>query len=297
MGMPRLWKQDSQRQNGEAGAFNCLLSGLSTISGRYNTTMEGPTVFATQQMLQPFKGKKIKGASGNTVLGTEQFVNKQIKDIYSWGKHLVFQFDHFALRVHFMLAGTYEGEVDGKMIYGDYKKTRDMKLQFDFDNGFFAMYSCNLKLHPNTSNLKEAYDFTTDVMADEWDEEAAYKKVLKKQNAEISDVLLDQKIFTGVGNKIRNEELFNKKIPPMQLVKDIEEPTLRKLVHDVVKLSRQFYEWRKIDELNNGMHWKIYKKKICPVCGGEVKHAYTGKQKRSSYWCPVCQPQTSLGLF
>lgn len=250
--------------------------------------MEGPTVYITQQLLQPFVGKKIKNVSGNTAIDTQLFLDKEIKDIFSWGKHLVFQFDTFALRVHFMILGTYEGLVNGEEILGDYPKTRDMKLRFDFDNGYFAMYSCNLKIEP-TSNHKETYDYTTDVMSSAYDEGAAYEKVMKKSNAEISDVLLDQKIFTGVGNKIRNEILFTSNILPMRKVKDIDPFTLQELVKSTHALCHQFYEWRQKGELNNGMHWNIYKKKVCPVCNGPVTHAYTGKQQRSSYFCEHCQ--------
>jgi endonuclease-8 len=252
--------------------------------------MEGPTVYRTAQQLQPFKGKKIIKVGGNTSAEFQaQFLNMTVQDIFCWGKHLVFQFDDFALRVHFMILGTYEGDVDGTMIYGDYKKTKDLKLQFDFPNGWFAMYSCNLKFHPDEPNLKRIYDYTTDVMAKEWDSEAALAKVQKKANAEISDALLDQKIFTGVGNKIRNEVLFTHKLLPTHLVKDIDLFELRSLVEDTHALCWQFLEWRDKDQLNTGEHWKIYKKKVCPVCGGKVTHAYTGKNPRSSYFCEHCQ--------
>lgn len=251
--------------------------------------MEGPTVYATTMQLQPFKGKKIIKVGGNTLLDQNMFLNQEVKDIFCWGKHLCFQFESFALRVHFMIAGTYEGNVAGTMINGDYKKTKDLKMQFDFPNGFFAMYSNTFKLHENEPNLRRIYDYTTDVMSKQWDAEAALAKIQKKPNAQISDVLLDQKIFTGVGNKIRNEVLFTKKLLPTHLVKDIDIFELRQLVDDTHDLSWQFYKWREKDELNNGMHWKIYKKKECTVCGGKITHAYTGKNPRSSYFCEHCQ--------
>lgn len=251
--------------------------------------MEGPTVYITQQLLQPFNGKTITRVTGNAAIDFNLFLHKQVTDIFSWGKHLVFQFDTYALRVHFMILGTYEGEVEGEQILGDYPKTHDMKLRFEFENGYFAMYSCTLKLE-QTNNLKATYDYTTDVMSKKWDEQAAYQKVMKKKGEfEISDVILDQKIFTGVGNKIRNEVLFNARILPTRKLKDIDMFTLQQLVHDTHELSHQFYRWRKKNELNSGEHWNIYRKKVCPVCGGTVTHAYTGKMNRSSYFCTTCQ--------
>ncbi len=251
--------------------------------------MEGPTVFATAEQLQPFSGKKIIAVGGNTAIDHQLFLNKTINEIFCWGKHLVFQFDDFALRVHFMILGTYEGVVDGLEIKGDYPKTRDLKLKFEFENGFFTMYSCNLRIE-KTDNLKETYDYSTDVMSPKYDEQAAYEKIMKKKGTfEISDVLLDQKIFTGVGNKIRNEVLFTKKILPTRKLQDIDPITLQDLVSATHDLSHQFYDWREKGELNTGEHWHIYKKKVCPVCGGTVTHAYTGKMNRSSYFCTHCQ--------
>lgn len=252
--------------------------------------MEGPTVYTIKQELQPFVGKKINNVSGySKAIDNQIFLNQRIKDIFSWGKHLVFQFDDFALRVHFMLLGTYESEVEGKKFSGDYPKTPYLTLKFDFDNGHMDMYSSALKLHPDTKDLKSTYDFTVDVMSEQYDEEAAFKLMQKKPEAEISDILLDQKIFSGVGNKIRNEVLFMNKILPTRKIKDIDLKTLRQLVKDNHALSWQFYEWRKVGELNNGQHWKIYRKKVCSVCGGKITHAYTGKTKRSSYFCTTCQ--------
>lgn len=247
--------------------------------------MEGPTVYMAKNQLQPFIGRKVKAVSGSAAIDTHIFRYKEIKDIFSWGKHLVFQFDDFALRVHFMLIGTFEAEIDGTMCKGDYPKTNNLTLKFDFDNGFIDMYSANVKFHHNTSNLKKEYDFSVDIMSDKWDESAAFEKVMKKSEADISDVLLDQKIFSGVGNKMRNEVLFNFRIMPTRKVKDIDVITLRELVKATHDIGWQFYDWRMKDELNTGEHWNVYKKKICPVCGGKITHAYTGKQKRSSYFC------------
>ena len=50
-----------------------------------------------------------------------------------------------------------------------------------------------------------AYDFATDVMSDSWDPAAALRRMRGFPREEIADVLLDQTIFAGVGNIIKNE--------------------------------------------------------------------------------------------
>ena len=69
--------------------------------------MEGPSLVLAKEQLRPFKGKTVLAVSGNTKIGKERFVGQKVRDIFSWGKHLVFQFDGVALRFHFMLFGTF----------------------------------------------------------------------------------------------------------------------------------------------------------------------------------------------
>ena len=59
--------------------------------------MEGPSLYLAAEWLSPFVGKVILGVEGNTRIGKEKLKEKKIIDIFSWGKHLVFQFDNFAI--------------------------------------------------------------------------------------------------------------------------------------------------------------------------------------------------------
>jgi endonuclease-8 len=249
--------------------------------------MEGPSLYLAQQHLQPFKGKKVNAVSGNTkTVDAQIFLYKEIKDIYSWGKHLVFQFDTVALRVHFLMFGSFEANVNGVSVTGDYKRTKEPRLSFEFDNGDIKMFNCSLKVH-ETDNLKASYDFSIDVMSKEWDSKKALKQVLEYPEEEISDVLLDQTIFSGVGNIIRNEALFIERTLPTRKVKEIPKARLKAIVEEAHDYSWKFYEWRKVFQLKK--HFQIYRKSTCPICGGKVTRTQTGKRKRMSSFCEHCQ--------
>ena len=75
--------------------------------------MEGPSLHLAAEQLQPFAGQRIERVSGNSRIGIERLAGQTVKEIFAWGKHLVFQFDMFALRVHFMLWGTFAATVEG----------------------------------------------------------------------------------------------------------------------------------------------------------------------------------------
>lgn len=248
--------------------------------------MEGPSLFLAAEQLRDFTGKKIKLVSGNTTIGKERFLHKEVLDIFSWGKHLVFQFDDVAFRVHFMLFGTFEATVDGVSVTGDYKRAREPRLALTFPNGEIKMFNCSIKVF-ETPDLKSTYDFSIDIMSLQWDSEKALRSVQTHPEEQIDDVLLDQELFAGVGNIIKNEVLSMSRINPKTQVKKLSTEQLKKLIEITHVFSHQFYVWRKAFVLRK--HLTMYQKSVCPLCGGDIIREETGKRKRWSYYCPHCQ--------
>lgn len=253
--------------------------------------MEGPSILLAAENLRPFVGKKVLEVRGNTKIGKERLLGKKVTDIFSWGKVLLFQFDTFALKIHFLLFGNYEATVNGKSVTGDYKRFRSERLYMRFKNGEIKIFTSSVKFL-ETSHARDEYDFSVDVLSDKWDEKAALKKVLSSPKEEIADVLLDQTIFSGVGNIIKNEILFLSRVHPETKIKDLPKKKVKELISLTRSFSRQFYEWKKIFELKK--HLLIYRKTICPACGGKVFRKFTGRRHRWSFICPVDQPFTIL---
>lgn len=249
--------------------------------------MEGPSLFLAAEWLAPLIGKTILAVEGNTKIGKERLHGKRVLDIFSWGKHLVFQFDDFAMRVHFMLFGSFEATIKGNKVTGDYpKKKLNPRLALFFKDAEIILYSCSLK-YLETPHAKSLYDFSTDIMSSSWDSRKAVKTVKNYQEDEIADVLLDQRIFSGVGNIIKNEVLFLVKRNPTTLVSDMSNFLLKKIVKSTHEFSFQFYEWRKQFVLKK--HYRIYRKSLCPLCGEKINRKKTGKRARISFFCPKCQ--------
>lgn len=249
--------------------------------------MEGPSLFLAAEQLAPFIGKTILSVDGNTKIGKDRFLNQKVLDIFSWGKHLVFQFETFALRVHFMLFGSFQAVVNGIKVTGDYAREKpNPRLVLTFENGQIVMYSCSLRFIEE-AHAKLSYDFSRDTMSEQWDASSALKKVKKHPRSQIGDVLLNQDIFAGVGNIIKNEVLFLTKIQPERLIEETSNYKLSKIVRTVREFVFQFYEWRKQFVLRK--HYRIYKKKKCTKCEHAVVKKHTGQGKRVSYICTVCQ--------
>lgn len=248
--------------------------------------MEGPSLFLAQEQLSPFKGKTILEVSGNSKIGIDRLKDQKVEDLFAWGKHLVFQFEDFAIRIHFLLFGTFEAEVNGVWVTGDYHRTKEPRLSLTFKNGVFKVYNGSIKVIED-KNIRQSYDFSIDIMSDNWNPQKAFNQLKSFPEEQIADVLLDQTVFSGVGNMIKNEVLSIVKVNPKTLVKDISDETLKNLIQVTKDFSWQFYLWRKEFQLRNNL--KVHRKSVCPHCGEKLVREKTGKRQRWSYYCPHCQ--------
>src|SRR5687767_723033 len=248
--------------------------------------MEGPSLHLAAEQLQPFSGRPIARVSGNSKIGIERLAGLEVREIFAWGKHLVFQFDTFALRVHFMLWGTFAATVEGQSVTGDYRRSGPPRLVLLFPNGEITIWAASVKFVED-ANAKAAYDFSADVMSDEWDARAALAKLRTFPRAEIADVLLDQAIFAGVGNIIKNEVLFRTRVSPFAKISAISDRKLRAIVADARVFSFRFLELRRVFALRKNL--EIYRKSTCPRCGGKIERRVHGQRARRSFFCRKCQ--------
>jgi endonuclease-8 len=159
---------------------------------------------------------------------------KKIIDFKSWGKHFLICFKGFTLRIHFMLFGSYR-----------INDTKDAvpRLSLIFTNGELNFYACSVKLIGD--DLDEIYDWTADVMSDSWDEKAARKKLKTHPDMLVCDALLNQHIFAGVGNIIKNEVLFRIRVHPGSRVGALPTRKLSELIKEARIYSFQFMEGKR----------------------------------------------------
>ena len=238
---------------------------------------EGPILVILKQKLQKFKGKKVTEAKGYAKnIKPEILIGKKLTDIKTWGKHLLLCFPDFTVRVHLMLFGSY--------LIDDEKKS-NASLSITFSNGEVNFYISSIAVIDRP--LDEVYDWSADVMSDDWDTDKAIEKLKTKPKVLICDALLDQKIFSGVGNIIRNEALFRARLHPENKIGDIPDKKLKELINQTVKYSFDFLEWKQINQLTR--HFEAYEKETCPRDHIPFKKADLGKTKRHTYYCDVCE--------
>ena len=249
--------------------------------------MEGPSIYLAAEQLQPFVGRRILRVSGNSRIGIDRLNHRVVRDVFAWGKQLVVQFDTFALRVHFLLWGTFAATVRGTSVTGDYRRTGPPRLVLAFTNGEITMWSASLRFL-DTARARDLYDFSADVLSPTWNPRAALQKTRRHPDAEIADVLLDQNIFAGVGNIIKNEVLYRTRTSPFTRVRDLAPRHLRTIVEDARVFSFRFLELRRAFALRKNL--EVYGRSVCASCGGKVNRKVHGTRERRSFFCRTCQP-------
>lgn len=237
---------------------------------------EGPSlVIAREEMLQ-FKGKKVLAVTGNSKMEKERMVNRKLLDIRTWGKHLLLCFDRFTIRIHFLMFGKY-------LI----NETKDAvpRLSLQFSKGQLNLYTCAAKIIEEP--LDDIYDWGADVMSEEWDPKSARKKLKAIPKTLVTDALLDQTIFSGVGNIIKNEVLYRIKVHPKTEVGNLPPRKLTQMINEARQYSFDFLEWKK--EYTLRKHWLAHTKKTCSRDGEKIVKEYLGKTQRRTFFCNSCQ--------
>lgn len=237
---------------------------------------EGPSLIIAKEEMVPFIGKKIIAVSGNTKTDKERILNKKLSDIKTWGKHLLFCFGGFSVRIHFLMFGKYLVNA---------RRKGEARLSMRFKNGEINLYTCSVKFIEEP--LDEIYDWAADVLSDVWNPKAAKKKLKAVPNMLVTDALLDQNIFAGVGNIIKNEVLYRIKVHPKSKVGDLPTKQLNALIKEARNYSFDFLKWKK--EYTLRKHWLAHTKKICERDGDKIVKEYLGKTQRRTFFCNSCQ--------
>lgn len=237
---------------------------------------EGPSLIIAKDEMMSFIGKKVMKISGNSKIDQKRLLHKKLIDIKTWGKHLLFCFDHFTIRIHFLMFGKY--------LINDTKDVTP-RLSIQFAKGHINLYTCAVKMIEEP--LDEIYDWKADVLSDAWDPKAARKKLIAMPDALVADVLLDQNIFSGVGNIIKNEVLYRIKVHPKSKIGAIPAQKISELLKQSRKYSFDFLQWKKDFTLRS--HWLAHTKKICLRDGNHISKEYIGKTQRRTFFCNSCQ--------
>ena len=231
---------------------------------------EGPSILHLKNKLLPFKGRIVKKAGGYGKMQAGWIIHKKLLDILTWGKHILFVFSNGTVKVHLGLFG--------EILVNERKKVnRSFFLEFATGeiNGYVVRAS---KLD---KPLAEIYDWRIDILSPAFNP-AHVKNLLKQQTTKtIDDVLMNQDIFSGVGNKIRNEALYRAAIHPQSITGKIPAAQISILIKEVVKYAKLFYKELQKTGVNHS--FQVYQQEHA-ADGSEVTMKILRESKRKIYF-------------
>ncbi|HZD46483.1 MAG TPA: DNA-formamidopyrimidine glycosylase family protein [Acidobacteriaceae bacterium] len=145
-----------------------------------------------------------------------------------------------------------------------------------------------------------------DLLCAEFAVDEAKARLLAHGDQEIANVLLNQRVMAGLGNVYKSEVLFACGVHPFRLVRTLTPAE----VECILDRAQRFLEANVKSGADGGMVtytglrrttraadpgarlW-VYRRqgKECRRCGAAILMRRQGTGARSTYWCPVCQPE------
>lgn len=230
---------------------------------------------------------------------TNKLVGKTLIDIKRQGKYLIFIFDDIALISHLRMEGKYFIKDQNDDV------AKHEHIIFNFTDGSSLRYHDVRKF--GTMDLRELDDiYTTNPIKklgyepfDKGMTIAYLKGKLHKKEVAVKTCLLDQTIFTGLGNIYVDEVLFLSKLNPELKASKLLENDYKNIIANSISVLNKAIELggttirsytsslgvtgRFQNELN--VHTK--KGEPCPVCSATIEKIRVGG--RGTYYCPKCQ--------
>lgn len=108
--------------------------------------------------------------------------------------------------------------------------------------------------------------------------------------AAIGDVLLDQRLAAGIGNVYKCEALFACGIDPFAPLSAVA-PATRRTLYETAAAQLQANLGRpRRATAGDGLAVYGRDRQGCRVCGTGIRTRVAGRQGRTTWWCPQCQP-------
>ena len=237
---------------------------------------EGPSIVILREAAAIFAGQTIRRAEGNAKIDMSRLPGQRVLALRSFGKQTLIELPGLAVRIHLLMFGSYRI---------DERKQAAPRLSLGFDNGELNFYSCSVRLLEG--DLDALYDWRADIMSDRWDPALARKKLRALPDTLVCDALLDQNVFAGVGNIIKNEVLYRIRVHPLSGIGALPPRKLRELVEQARQYSFEFLAWKKANVLRK--HWLVHNQSRCPRHDIPLQRAHLGKTNRRSFFCERCQ--------
>jgi endonuclease-8 len=248
---------------------------------------EGDTILRTARRLDAGLGGETVAVSApnprGRATGVERLDGRRLDRVDSHGKNLLLRFGDLVLHSHLGMNGSWHVYPRG----GSWRKPRRSAWAVLAGETREAVQfgGPTLRLLPATRLGRDPQlaRLGPDVLAPDFDPEAAIRLLRGDPARTLGNALLDQTLVAGIGNIFKSEACFAARLDPWQPVGELGDADL----HAVLRSARELM----LEAVASGRHtYAVYKgRRPCPSCGGRISARGQGDANRTTYWCPGCQ--------
>lgn len=217
-----------------------------------------------------------------------------LDDVVPRGKHLLFRFSNgLSLHTHYKMEGSWHLYRPGENWRGPDFQVRAVLYTQEWNAVGFRLAIVELI---DTGKENEAVGHLgPDPLGDDWDAERVVAAIAQQPEAEIGELILDQRVIAGPGNVYKSEVCFLAGVDPRTPVRDVADVRrVVALLARTMRANRTTGTQVTTGDLRPGRQRWVYGRagEPCFRCRSKIRRAeqkgYGGD--RVTFWCPTCQP-------
>ena len=259
---------------------------------------EGDTIHKIANFLAPvLKGQEVRALSLARPAENRSLAGCRIREVTARGKHLYIAFDNeLALRSHLGMYGSWHHYPPG----AEWRKPASQaSVVLETPERVYVCFNARDVEWVRTPSVRQRVldmrlgpDLTAGGVS--IDAVPSRARALLEADAPLVDVLLDQRVASGIGNVYKSELLFLQHLAPLQALGATSDEVLR----DCYGLAAELLQCNlgggkrvtRFERDGAGRLWVYGRGGLaCLRCEGTIHHARLGQHHRGTYWCRACQ--------
>lgn len=227
----------------------------------------------------------------------ENVIGKKIIDMKRYGKYLIFCLDKGYILSHLRMEGKYfyleNSQMDNKHIHVIFYLSSNSILYYQDVRKFGRMEYIETDIYNNPPLSLMGPDL---VLNENIDIDKLYQKI-HKSNKPIKEILLDQRVLSGLGNIYVDEVLYESRISPLRLGHDIKMCDIDNIIKESKRILLKAIEYKgtTIKSYTSSLGVKgsyqeflqVHTKMLCPNCKMTLNRVKING--RMTYYCANCQ--------
>ncbi len=250
---------------------------------------EGDTLHKIANRLRPvLVGAVVERFEAPRLVGPRPRPGTKITSVEAVGKHLLVTFDDSTvLHTHLRMTGSWHLYAKGERWRKPVHLARVVIATATHEAVCFSA-----PVVRTTVGATDALDHLgPDLCRPDADLDLVLERMATIANPEatVAEVLLDQRVASGIGNVYKSEVLWAEGLDPRTPIADVPLDLRRRLIASAARQLRANLTTARRTTVPGGL--AVYRKarRPCRRCGTPIVMARWGEQARSTYWCPRCQ--------